>query len=100
MGTCFACTVTCKKVVKIEGQLPIDPKYGGPEYETLAALGSDCGIDHLASPCKGHELCNRYGLNTISTGATSAFAMECFEKWILTRKDTGGVELNFGRISS
>jgi len=96
METCFACTIRCKKVVKIEGKLNVDPKFGGPEYETLASLGSDCGIDDLAAVCKGNELCQRYGLDTISVGATIAFAMECFEKEILTKKDTGGMELNFG----
>jgi len=95
METCFACTVRCKKVVKIEDKVKVDPTFGGPEYETLASLGSDCGIDDLASVCKGHELCQRYGLDTISIGASIAFAMECFEKGLLTGRDTGGIELDF-----
>jgi len=100
METCFACTVRCKKVAKIEGKHSVDPTFGGPEYETLAALGSDCGIDDLAAICKGHELCQRYGLDTISIGATIAFAMECFERGILTEKDTGGIELKFGNADA
>jgi aldehyde:ferredoxin oxidoreductase len=100
METCFACTVRCKKVVKIDGKLKVDPIFGGPEYETLASLGSDCGIDDLPAICKGHELCQRYGLDTISAGATIAFAMECFENGIITRKDTGGIELKFGNADA
>ena len=76
MDTCFACPIACKKVVRVEEQWNVDPDYGGPEYETLAALGSNCGIDDLAAICKGNELCNAYGMDTISTGATIAFEME------------------------
>jgi aldehyde:ferredoxin oxidoreductase len=100
METCFACSVRCKKAVKIEGEINVEPKYGGPEYETLAAFGSDCGIDDLTAICKANELCQRYTLDTISTGATVAFAMECFEKGILTEKDTEGIELNFGNANA
>ena len=97
MEACFACMVRCKKVVKVdEPGLTIDPAYGGPEYETLAALGSCCGVDDLKAVCKGNELCNAYALDTISTGATISFAMECYEKGLLTKQDTGGIELKFG----
>jgi len=100
MSTCLACTVKCKKLVKIEGKLSVDSRYGGPEFETLAAFGSDCGIDDIVAICKANELCQRYTMDTISTGATIAFAMECFEKGILTKKDTGGIELNFGNANA
>ena len=96
MDACWVCPVRCKKVVKLEGSGGVDPEYGGPEYETLAALGSDCGINDLKAICKAHELCQRYSLDTISTGAVIAFAMECFENGLLTEKDTGGLKLNFG----
>ena len=100
MDTCYACSVRCKKVVKIEGKVSVDPKYGGPEYETLGSFGSTCGIDDLPSLCKAHEICSRYGLDTISTGVTIAFAMECFETGILTEKDTGGIKLVFGNAEA
>jgi aldehyde:ferredoxin oxidoreductase len=100
MGTCFACGVRCKKLVKIEGEMAVEPEYGGPEYETLAAFGSDCGVDDLVSICKANEICQRYGLDTISTGATIAFAMECYENGILTPKDTNGIELRFGNADA
>ena len=96
MEGCFACPVRCKKVVKFEEPYPVDPAYGGPEYETLAALGSDCGIDNFKAVTKGNELCNAYSLDTISTGSTIAFAMECFENGLLNTKDTNGIELRFG----
>jgi aldehyde:ferredoxin oxidoreductase len=96
MDSCFSCPVRCKKKVKIEKPYSVDPAYGGPEYETLSAFGSNCGIDNLNAIAKGNELCNAYSLDTISTGGTIAFAMECFEKGLLTRKDTGGMELKFG----
>ena len=96
MDGCFACIVRCKKVVKIDEPYTVDPAYGGPEYETLASLGTDCGIDNLKAICKGNELCNAYSLDTISTGGVIAFAMECFEKGILTSGDTNGIDLRFG----
>jgi len=96
MDACFGCPVRCKKVVKVGEPYHVDPAYGGPEYETLAALGSNCGIDNLKAIAKANELCNAYSLDTISVGAVIAFAMECFENGLLSIKDTGGIELRFG----
>jgi len=96
MDACFACTVRCKKVVQVKKPYFVDPAYGGPEYETLAALGSNCGIDNLEALAKGSELCNAYSLDTISVGEVIAFAMECFENGLLSVKDTDGIELRFG----
>ncbi len=96
MDACYACPVRCKKVVKLDKPYKVDPEYGGPEYETLASLGSNCGIDDLPAIAKGNELCNAYSLDTISTGEVIAFAMECYENGLLTTKDTGGIELRFG----
>jgi len=96
MEGCFACPVRCKKVVEFQEPYPVDSAYGGPEYETLASLGSNCGIDNLKAIAKGSELCNGYSLDAISTGAVIAFAMECFENGLLSIKDTNGIELRFG----
>lgn len=96
MVGCYGCPIRCKRVVKMEQPYPVDPAYGSPEYETLAALGSNCGIDDLAAVMKANELCNRYGIDTISTGVTISFAMELFENHILTTADTGGLDLTFG----
>ena len=100
METCYGCPVRCKKVVRVDGPRPVDPAYGGPEYETLASLGSNCGITDLKAIAKGNELCNAYTLDTISTGDVISFAMECFENGLLTTKDTGGIELRFGNVEA
>ena len=98
--TCYACIVRCKRVVEIKEPYEVDPLYGGPEYETLATMGSFCGVDDLAAIAKANEFCNKYGLDTISCGATVAFAMDCFEQGILTTEDTGGIELRFGNAKA
>lgn len=101
MESCFGCPVRCKKKLKqISSPWPVDPNYGGPEYETLAALGSNCGIDNLEAVIKGNELCGRYGLDTISTGGAIAFAMECTERGILTSEETDGIDLTFGNAEA
>jgi aldehyde:ferredoxin oxidoreductase len=101
MEGCFACPVRCKKVVKVEDTLiQVDPEYGGPEYETIAAFGSDCGINDLKTVLKANERCNAYSIDTISCGSTIAFAMECFEKGYLTLKDTDGLDLKWGNAEA
>jgi len=94
-GTCFACAVACKREVAVEGT-DVTPEYGGPEYETIAATGSLQGIGDLKHIAKANMMCAQYVLDTISTGVTIAFAMECYEEGILTKADTGGIELTFG----
>ena len=96
MEGCFGCPVRCKKVVKFEEPYVVDKAYGGPEYETLASLVINCGIGNLKAIIKGNERCNAYGLDTISTGGVIGFAMECFERELLTPRDTGGINLRFG----
>jgi len=93
---CFACHIACGRYVKLsEG--PYAPLEGyGPEYETVAALGSLCMNDNLEAIAKANDLCNRFGIDTISTGATIAFAMECYERGIISKEDTGGIELRWG----
>jgi aldehyde:ferredoxin oxidoreductase len=99
--TCYACAVRCKRVVETEWQgKKVDPHYGGPEYETLATLGSYCGIDDLPAISYANQLCNMYGMDTISCGATIGFAMDCFEQGLITTEDTGGIELRFGNAEA
>jgi aldehyde:ferredoxin oxidoreductase len=93
---CRHCPVACGRVVKIS-KGPFAPvNGGGPEYETLAALGSNCLVDDLDAIAKANELCNRYGLDTMSTGGVIGFAMEAYEKGLIGKKDTGGIELKWG----
>ena len=96
MESCYSCPVRCKKQLKPDEKNRFDSAYGGPEYETLSALGSNVGVDNIIAVLKGNELCNAYSLDTISTGGVIAFAMECFERGLLTTEDTGGIQLNFG----
>jgi len=94
--SCFACPIQCKREVKLDTPYEVDPDYGGPEYETIAAIGSNCGIGDLKAISKGNELLNAYGLDSIAGGMAISFAMECFERGLLTTEDTGGIELRFG----
>jgi aldehyde:ferredoxin oxidoreductase len=97
MEGCWACAVRCKKVVKAEREAySVDPEYGGPEYETIGSLGTTCGVSDIVAVSQANVLCNAYSLDTIGAGVTIAFAMECFEKGILTLKDTDGIDLRFG----
>lgn len=94
-GTCYACAVACKREVEVP-ELGVTPKFGGPEYETLAAHGSLTGVGDLKQLALANQLLGQYVLDSISTGVCIAFAMECFENGLLTKADTGGMELRFG----
>ncbi|MGQ9632097.1 MAG: aldehyde ferredoxin oxidoreductase family protein [bacterium] len=93
---CFSCPIRCTKIVRID-----QGRYGkvwgaGIEYETTASFGACCLNEDLESIAMANHLCNTYGLDTISTGVTVAFAMEAFEKGIITARDTDGVDLTWG----
>lgn len=92
---CYSCSIACGRLIEIKSG-KFATKGEGPEYESIGALGSMCDIDDLEAITHAHILCNDYGLDTISAGSTIAFAMECFEKGILTLEDTGGIDLRFG----
>jgi aldehyde:ferredoxin oxidoreductase len=95
--TCYACVVRCKRVVEItEGAYKVDPKYGGPEYETLGTFGSYCGVNDMPAIAHANQMCNEHGVDTIAAGATIAFAIECFENGVITKEQTNGLELRFG----
>jgi aldehyde:ferredoxin oxidoreductase len=93
---CYACQIRCKREVAAKQPYETEPEYGGPEYETLAAFGPLCDVGDLGAVSKANELCNAYGLDTISTGSSIAFAIECYQNGLLTAEDTGGLELRWG----
>ncbi len=93
---CYACPVKCKRLVRVK-KYDVNPAFGGPEYETIGTLGAYCYIGDIEAIAKGGELCNKYGLDTISTGGMIAFTMECFEEGLITKKETGGLECKFGK---
>ena len=98
-GTCFACAISCKREVEVP-ELGVTPRYGGPEYETIAAGGSLCGVGDIKVIAKFNQLCGQYVMDSISAGAAVAFAMECTEKGILSRADTDGIDLRFGNAEA
>jgi aldehyde:ferredoxin oxidoreductase len=87
-GTCYACAVACKREVTVE-ELGVSPKYGGPEYETIAALGTMNGIYDLKQIAVANQLCSQYVLDTISTGVVVSFAIEAYQAGLLTKRDVG-----------
>jgi len=90
---CWQCTIACGGHMKAkQGRLPVSHK---PEYETLAMTGTNCLNDDLDSIIRVNDICNAQGLDTISIGATAAFAIECYRNEIITADDTGGLELNW-----
>ncbi|MBU1660343.1 MAG: aldehyde ferredoxin oxidoreductase family protein [Chloroflexi bacterium] len=95
--TCYACTVRCKRVVETER---VNPRFGGPEYETISTFGSYCGINDLEAIAYANQLCNLYGMDTISCGATIAWVMDCFERGLLSAEDTDGIDLRFGNAEA
>ena len=112
--TCMVCPITCKQVVEYDDQsfegnpylrsdylhkIKISKEYGGPEYETLASLGSACGIDDLIAVSKANEGTARWGMDSISLGMTIAFVMECVDHGLLTADQTGGFLPRWGNAS-
>lgn len=92
---CSACPMRCEHIAYIpEG--PFKGTYARAEYEPIWAWGPYCGVDRLEGVIKAIEQCDLYGVDAISTGVIVAFAMECYEKGLITKDDTGGLELNFG----
>ncbi|HDZ89558.1 MAG TPA: aldehyde ferredoxin oxidoreductase [Deltaproteobacteria bacterium] len=95
-AACFACNMGgCTRVVSSRKSSPVMTE--GPEYETLYALGSNCDVDDLDIIIETDRLCDDYGIDTISFGSSLAFLMECFQRGLLSTKDTGGLDLSFGR---
>lgn len=93
---CRGCIVGCGRVIHIPDGPYAGLTGGGPEYETLGAFGTLCLVDDLSVIAKANDLCNRYGMDTISVGAAIAFAMEAYEKGAIGREDTQGLELTWG----
>jgi aldehyde:ferredoxin oxidoreductase len=96
---CYSCVISCGRVTRVA-----NPKFAssgeGPEYEAAWSMGADCGVDDLDAIVKTNYLCNEYGLDSITLGATIACAMDLFEAGHITLKDTGGLDLHFGNAES
>jgi aldehyde:ferredoxin oxidoreductase len=94
---CFGCPSPCGKYSR-------NKKYNsyveGPEYETIGLLGSNLGIDDIEAVAQANLLCDDLGIDTISAGNAIGWAMECYEKGIFNKKDTGGLDLKFGNVEA
>jgi aldehyde:ferredoxin oxidoreductase len=96
---CYMCNIACKRHVKCTEEKDgwdVEEAYGGPEYETVGMWGSDLMIDDMPTIAKANEICNAYGVDTISVGAAVGFAMDLYEAGILTKEQCYGHELKFG----
>jgi len=93
---CAGCPIGCGRRVRVDSGPFAPVNGGGPEYETLGVLGSGCLVDNLEAVAYANELCNRYGLDTIEVGGAASFAMEAFERGLLSEKDADGVALRWG----
>jgi aldehyde:ferredoxin oxidoreductase len=93
---CWRCPFGCGGHMKAGTEYKYEAGAHKPEYETLSAFGSMCLNNNLESIIMTNDICNRYGLDTISAGCTIAFAIECYENGLITKVDTDGIELNWG----
>jgi aldehyde:ferredoxin oxidoreductase len=93
---CFDCAIACGTYAKVNTGIFKGAATEGPEYETLGLCGSNCGIKNVEAVVKFVEDCDRYGLDSISAGNVVGMAMDLYEKGVLTKKDTGGLDLRFG----
>jgi aldehyde:ferredoxin oxidoreductase len=83
-----------------DGPFKADPRFGGPEYESVAALGSNCGISDLKAVAAANHVCNAMGMDTIGCGMMVSFAMDCYENGVISKEQTGGLELKFGNAEA
>ena len=97
--SCFACSINCTKYSVVPDG-PYKSIINGPDYETLFGFGSMCEVSDIKAICKADEICDEYGLDLMSASCTVAWAMECYEKGIFTKEDTGGLELRFGNADA
>jgi aldehyde:ferredoxin oxidoreductase len=97
---CFGCPIACSKLSVVKEGPYAGTKAEGPEYETIAMLGSNCGVGDIKAIARANLLCDELGIDTISTGNVVAFAMECYERGIIASKDTGGLDLRFGNVEA
>ena len=93
---CPGCAIQCSHLAVVQEGQYRGLTHDGPEFESITLLGSNCGIDDPAVVTTSEHLCDTYGLDSISTGSTIAFLMECYERGLIGKEETGGLELTFG----
>ena len=95
-GACYLCPIGCQRHTRVPGRSEKEEAGEGPEYETMVLMGPVCDIYDMTAITRANYRCNEFGIDTISYGGTVACAMELFERGLLTKKDTGGLDLMFG----
>lgn len=96
--TCYACVVACKRSIEGKvGEFEVTRRYGGPEYETIGLHGSNLGVDNIAAVGQANERCNALGLDTISSGVTLSWAVECFERGLIDADVIQGAALDWNK---
>ncbi len=95
-SACHACVIACGRVVTLED----GARRKGPEYETIVSFGPNLLVDDLAAITRLAELCDRYGMDTISMGNTIGLAFHLYEQGVVTSKDSGGLELRWGDVNA
>lgn len=98
--SCYSCPVACHRFVTVDEGKYRGTYTGGPEYETLSALGGGCCITDTAAIIKGGELCNILGLDTISTGNSIQWLMECKQRGVVSDEDASGLDLSWGNTET
>lgn len=97
---CYGCFTGCSSITRVKEGIFKDLILEGPEYETLAMMGANLEIDYLPAIMKANYLCDDLGMDTISAGVVIGFAMECYERGLLSKNQTGGLDLRFGNYEA
>ncbi|MDW7669755.1 MAG: aldehyde ferredoxin oxidoreductase family protein, partial [Bacillota bacterium] len=97
---CFACTIPCSRFFEIDNGIRKGLKSEGPEFEGLAGFSSRVGVGSIEESLKGVDMCNRYGLDVITTSECISFSMELYQRKIIDKEDTGGLDLTWGNSES
>lgn len=92
---CYRCPVACAQLCRVE-EGPFQGAKSDPEYETIGALGGQCGVHDLGAIIAANQICDEEGIDTMTAGTLIAFSMECFERGLISRKETSGIDLRFG----
>ncbi|MBE0524658.1 MAG: aldehyde ferredoxin oxidoreductase family protein, partial [Methanosarcinales archaeon] len=98
--SCRGCAIQCSHLAVVEAGKYKGLVHDGPEFESITLLGSNCGINDPAVVTQAEHLCDSYGLDSMSTGSTISFLMECFSRELITSEDTGGLDLSFGNADA
>ena len=98
---CFGCPIRCRKILQIKEGKYLYDRVEGPEYETLIALGAMMGLDlDMSTAAYLNEMCNAYGFDTISSGASAGYAFYLYSLGVISEKDTGGLKLTWGNVDA